>query len=116
MVRHLNIQVQPERRSALDLAGVTDLMQALAKDRTLVAGFEMTSGEDEGPYVNFTYLAKDPAALWQRIESDVLAHPELGRMIASASIIVCEGSNGWDDYLLLHHYDRTLTLDKADEL
>ena len=36
---------------------------------------------------------------------------ELGPQLASASIATCEGNRGWDDYLLLHHYDRTLDLD-----
>jgi hypothetical protein len=115
-VRHLNIQVQPERAASLDIARVIDLIEALAHDHNIVAGFDTTKGEDEGPYVNFTYLSKDPATLWKRIESDVLAHPQLGRKIAQASIIVCEGANGWDDYLLLHHFDRTMVLDSADEL
>jgi hypothetical protein len=25
--------------------------------------------------------------------------------------VVCQGQQGWDDYLLLHHYDRRIVLD-----
>ena len=36
---------------------------------------------------------------------------ELGPQLARASIATCQGSRGWDNYLLLHHYDRTFKLD-----
>jgi hypothetical protein len=80
-----------------------------------VAGYETSTGEDEGPYVNFTFLAKNLPELWTRIKRDVLANPTHGESVSRASIIVCEGKHGWDDYLLLHHYDRTLELDQPDE-
>ena len=115
-MRHLNLQLQPERAPALDMARVNELVGALAQDRTIVAAFESKAGEDEGPYVNFTFAATDAGALWQKMRDEVLAHDELGAQIASAAIVICEGEQGWDDYLLLHHFDPQYPLDEADEL
>ena len=114
-MRHLNLQLQPERAPKLDLAEARSAVEALAEDHSIVAGFEASGGDDEGPYLNLTFLAKDLPQLWARIKADILAHPRLGRNISRASIIICEGKHGWDDYLLLHHYDRTLELDEPDE-
>ena len=90
------------------------IVAALADDHTIVAGYETSEGDDEGPYLNFTFLAKDPTQLWARLKTEVLAHPEIGRNFSGASIIICEGKAGWDDYLLLHHYDRTQQLDEPE--
>lgn len=114
-MRHLNVQFQPERAPKVDPARVANVVEALSKDHSIVAGYETTSGDDDGPYVNFTFLAKDLAKLWSKVKSEVLANPDIGRSVARSSIIVCEGEHGWDDYLLLHHYDRTLQLDEPDE-
>jgi hypothetical protein len=110
-VRHLNIQLQPDRAARLDLSRARGIIEALAQDHAIVAGFDAQEGEDEGRYLNFTFLAKDPATLWQRIRANVLAEAVIGHEIASSSIIVCEGDHGWDDYLLLHHYDPGLAKD-----
>jgi hypothetical protein len=111
-VRHLNIQLQADRAAGLDLSLASGIIETLAQDHAIVAGFDMNAGEDEGRYLNFTFLAKDPAALWARIRASVLSEGGVGHEIASSSIIVCEGEHGWDDYLLLHHYDPALTTDE----
>ena len=115
-MRHLNIQLQPERASSLDMSRTRQVIESLAKDRTVVGGFEMKEGDDEGPYVNFTFAAKNPAALWANIQRNVLSHPEIGPGVSSSSIIIVEGDEGWDDYLLLHHFDPQYEVDEADEL
>ena len=115
-MRHLNVQLQPERSPALDMARTRQLLEALAKDQAVVAGFETVEGEDEGPYVNFTFAAKDPAGLWAQIQREVLGDRDLGAEIAASSIIIVEGDEGWDNYLLLHHFDPQHKTDSADKL
>jgi hypothetical protein len=91
------------------------VIEALAKDRATVAALESSEGDDEGPYVNFTFQAKDVSRLWAKIQRKVLEHARVGAALAKSSIIICEGSEGWDNYLLLHHFDRRLKLDTPDE-
>jgi hypothetical protein len=115
-MRHMNIQVQPERSGALDMLRLKNAVQSLANDRGLIAGFEVKEGDDEGPYVNFTFAAHDAARLWTRIKDDLLQHPDFGGDLSHASIVICEGEHGWDDYLLLHHFDPKYPLDDAEGL
>src|SRR5262245_54775469 len=75
-MRHLNVQLQPERAPKLDSAQARRIVEALANDHSIVAGYETSEGDDDGPYINFTFLAKDLPRLWDRLKSDVLAHPE----------------------------------------
>jgi hypothetical protein len=35
--------------------------------------------------------------------------------LAQAAIVVCEGELGWDDYLLLHHFNSDEELDELSE-
>jgi hypothetical protein len=114
-MRHLNIQLQPERAPKLKTDEAKRIIEALTADHSIVAGYRSNSGDDDGAYVNFTFLAKDLPKLWARVKAEVLADPQLGRDISRATIIMCEGQSGWDDYLLLHHYDGTLELDGLDE-
>jgi len=115
-MRHLNLQFQPERAPKVEAARVREIVGALSKDRRVVAGYETSSGDDDGPYINFTFLAKNLPKLWARVKSEVLANSEIGAGLTEASIVVCEGDHGWDDYLLLHHFDRRLKLDDPDEV
>ena len=115
-MRLLNIQVQPERVPTLDMARTRGIVEALAKDRTLVAKFESVEGDDDGPYVNFTFAAKDLPKLWASVQKKVLRNTEIGPAVSKSSIIICEGSEGWDNYRLLHHYDGRFKLDEADEI
>lgn len=114
-MRHLNIQLQADRAPRLDRKRLEDLIRGVADDRSLVAGFETREGEDEGPYVNFTFLAKDLKGLWSAVRRDVLGDPEVGPQAAESTIVVCEGPGGWEDYRLLHHYNPALEPDALDE-
>ena len=75
------------------------------------AELELAAGEDDGPYVNYDFRTRDLARLWEVLQSQVFLDTTLGPQLANASIVTCEGIRGWDDYLLLHHYDRALDLD-----
>lgn len=68
----------------------------------------VSSGEDNGRYINIDFNPTDAALLWREISDYLQRKPELAR----AAIVACEGRQGCNDYLLLHHYDRTLVLDK----
>ena len=39
--------------------------------------------------------------------------PFQSKFLRSAAMVVCEGEHGWDDYLLLHHWDRRFRLDSV---
>ena len=105
----LNVQVQPDLSPELDLAGVLALFTTAAE--LADAELEVAAGEDDGLYVNYDFRTLDPARLWEVLQSQVFLDSKLGPRLARASIVTCEGNRGWDDYLLLHHYDRAFKLD-----
>ena len=71
-------------------------------------------GEDDGRYWNILFDSESPAAALARV-GVVLASPTAGRAARRSCIVTCEGEHGQDDYLLLHHYDRTLVVDDVRE-
>ncbi|MCE9560744.1 MAG: hypothetical protein K8U57_01690 [Planctomycetes bacterium] len=94
-MKQLHIQLQPGRSPELDLA------EAVAKLRSVMNGARVTEGEDDVRYVNVDFWTGDPSGLWESLQKLVQSVPGLAR----AAIVVCEGEHGWDDYLLLHHFD-----------
>jgi hypothetical protein len=111
-MKQLIVQVQPDLDSALDMVQVRSAMSLLAA-MDIVAESSVDEGEDGGPYVNFSFWCDDVATLWRYIRAVLDAKTEFGRVLKSASMVMCEGDRGWDDYLLLHHFDPVVELDEA---
>jgi hypothetical protein len=104
-VKRLHIQIQPNRSPGLDAT------QAVAHLHRLGDDVRVTRGEDRGPYLNIDFATANISALWAAIREQLRAMPEVAR----AAIVVCEGQQGWDDYLLLHHFDPAEPLDQLAE-
>jgi hypothetical protein len=98
----LNIQLQPARSPGLDARA------AVGRLRSLAATSRISEGEDGGLYINIGFEAADPTGLWAAIRDQLRADPAL----AEAAIVVCQGERGWDDYLLLYHFDLTEPVDE----
>jgi hypothetical protein len=98
----LNVQLQPDRSPTLDVSATVARLRALASDSWV------SQGEDDGRHVNIGFGAADPAELWAAVQEHLRADAGL----AGAAIVVCQGECGWDDYLLLHHFDPTEPLDQ----
>jgi hypothetical protein len=108
-MRIIHVQVQPERTKRLDVSATIESLRRIAGNRTLVRRFKFEEGSDNSTYMNFNYLTTKPAGLWQALRSG----PLRSKFLRSASMVVCEGADGWNDYLLLHHWDRRRKLDSV---
>ncbi len=111
-MKALNIQIQPERMTKGDpeelVARLRDTadgvqLQFVAEDR----------GEDNGPYINLSFSASNHVAGWLPLR-DAYNDSDVGRQLALSTIATCEGGHGWDDYLLLHHFDPDEKTDDVD--
>ena len=102
-MKYLSIQLQPERENNLDKEFVILELQ----NKGYVA--EVNEGEDNGKYVNLNIKTDNLKNTWDNIKDIIFKNPT----IQNSSIVVCEGNQGWDDYLLLHHFDKN---EKIDEL
>ncbi len=69
------------------------------------------SGDDNGRYVNLFIDSDDAADAWSLIRTSLLSERTIGVEVGAASIVTITGRDGWDDYLLLHHFDQTQPLD-----
>jgi len=105
----LNIQVHPERAPDLDLDSVLGLFSDAAQ--LADAELTMSEGDDDGPYLNYDFLTGDLPRLWEVLQNEVFSDDIVGPQLALAAIVTCQGSKGWDNYLLLHHYDQSFELD-----
>ena len=56
---------------------------------------------DSGKFINLNIKTNNIKELWVKIKKYLQEHNEL----ANSTIVTCEGSQGWDNYLLLHHFD-----------
>ena len=66
----------------------------------LAQGHRVAKGNDKGPYINVSFAASDLKALWRAVRKELV---RLG--LQGGSIVTCTGKDGWNDYLLLHHFD-----------
>ena len=109
-MRTLLIQVQPDRAPELDPARVTDLMTRFA-GCPAVASHSFTEGTDLARWMNFQFTTRNLPALWAAVQTAVLSDPEAGAALARSAMVLCHGDDGWNDYLLLHHFDPAEPLD-----
>jgi hypothetical protein len=106
-VRRICVNFQPEKKR-LSSKAVARLMCDVA---LTPAVHSFTWNRRKG-YVNFFFASSDVQATWTRLRATTLIHPVVGRRLRDSTIIVAEGSHGWEDYLLLHHFDSRQPLDR----
>jgi hypothetical protein len=99
------IQVQPHRSPELSVKEIRSALESIGATPRLVQRHWVEEGEENGPFFNFTFETPDLGELWRLIEDEIFFGPLWGRLARKASIVTCEGKEGWDDYLILHHYD-----------
>lgn len=100
-MKRLHLQLQPSLSPSLNVSDAIAHLQRLAVST-------VTEGEDNGHYINFGYETVDLLRLWEVVHEVILLVPGLSQAV----ICCCEGQHGWDDYLLLHHYDLMEPLDE----
>jgi hypothetical protein len=95
----------------LDLPGVRAACESIAADRVLVRRFQITDGTDQHRYVNLMFATDDLRRLWRLLGQRLYHSAELGGPMRASSMAMCEGQHGWDDYLLLYHFDPAVPRD-----
>jgi hypothetical protein len=115
-MRALTIQVQPGRSSGMEIDRICATFTDLAALVDLVQHHQFDSGQDNGPYLNFTFGTNEAAALWRVIWSRLYEEAALGPRMRAASMAMCSSEEGWANYLLLYHFDPAVTVDSAASL
>ena len=90
---------------------VRGLCERVAANKDLVMRFAVVEGEDRGPYANLMFESSDLQRLWGSLSDVLYGDEKVGPALSKASIAMCEGREGWNDYLLLYHFDSSVELD-----
>lgn len=92
---YISIQIQPKLSPSINSEGVASFLKS--------EGYtpEITEGDDSGKYININIKTNNIKELWVKIKEYLQEHNDF----ANSTIVTCEGSQGWDNYLLLHHFD-----------
>jgi hypothetical protein len=111
----LCLQVHPARAPRLNVTQLKLAADSLARSVPGVRGIGFTEGEDDGSYLNIVFATREPQRSWPTIREGLLESAAFGPQLKAASMAMCTGTEGWDDYLLLYHYDPSVPLDGASE-
>jgi hypothetical protein len=107
------IQVHPHRCPQGDVAELFSQCERLTTDKDWVRRFRAEHGFDEHAYVKLWFETEYPKLLWQGLNARLYSAGALGKLMRTASIAMCEGRHGWDDGLLLYHYDVGVSTDPS---
>ncbi|NII10134.1 hypothetical protein [Oleiagrimonas sp. C23AA] len=104
-MRYLSVQIQPERSPGIDVERISELFQELADRDDLVLRHSFDNGQDNGAYFNFTFGTERPAELWFAMQELIFLAQEHQSHMAAASMAMCSGEAGWDQYAQLYHWN-----------
>ena len=108
----LRIQIHPDVVPELDLTLLRELFEHLGNTEATALRYRWEEGDDNGKFVNLAFKTSDRSALWAVVEAELYGHPVLGDLLGKASMALCTGDNGWDDYLLLYHFNPKFEVDE----
>jgi hypothetical protein len=111
----VRVQVHPDKVPSLDTALLKAESEAVAKSTHGILGFRSEEGEDQGRYLNLVFGSYSPLTVWPAIRAALYESPRFGAELKSASMALCTGEDGWNDYRLLYHFDPSVPLDAHTE-
>lgn len=110
----LCVQIQISRAPSLDRDRMSHLFGSMGANKDIVERYVVISDEHGGEYINFIFETKAVGELWRQIRDRIYKDAVIGNGVAQSSLAICEGRNGWDDYLLLYHFDSSEKLDTLE--
>ncbi len=110
----LCLQVHLDRAPQLDVPRLHEACEAWARRTPGVRGIGVSTGEEDGRFVNIVFATEDPIAAWQALRPAILESVEFGGTLQPASLCLCTGEQGWDDCRVLYHFNRAVDVDGQD--
>lgn len=113
MQRCFNFQIQ--RVQSVDAISQIELLlhslNAQAKTRVLKLSIDFCPNEN---YCNVFVESSNPIRLWRDFSAFVAENAKEFEWIKKRWIVVLQGESGWDDYLMLAHFDSSVRLDAVE--
>jgi hypothetical protein len=104
-VRALSIQVQPVRAPGIVMDDIVHEFQSIAEMSDLVKHHAFSDDHESVHFFNFTFGTPDAKALWGVVQDRLYNNERCGGWMRQASMAMCSSEQGWDDYVLLFHFD-----------
>ncbi len=105
-MKTLNIQIQPSRCLAIESDKIVACFRKFSENNEYVVEFKTVENKAED-YINIFLSSLSLSKLWATLKEYIFSSGQLDSQIASALIVICEGDDGWNDYLLLYHFDKS---------
>lgn len=67
--------------------------------------------EDDGPHVDAAFETFNGCELWAQVQARLYGDARFGDTLKASSIAARTGTDGWDNYRLLSHFDSNMPLD-----
>jgi hypothetical protein len=106
------VQFQPDRAPNTSIPNISAVMLRIALAQKAVGVFTIQRSRGHARYVNFLFVGSKIDAVWSSIRDLALRHRRFGAVLRRSCIATAEGSKGWSNYLLLHHFDSRQALDE----
>ncbi|MBI2571654.1 MAG: hypothetical protein HYV63_31985 [Candidatus Schekmanbacteria bacterium] len=91
---------------------IIDMAERISIGNPIVTSFYIQTDPYSSDFTNIVFYTIDIQSLWISIVESLYNDDVIGISMNESSIAVCEGEHGWDDYLLLHHFDPGAVIDK----
>lgn len=109
----VRLQVHTDAIPAEALALLKAECESLAKKLSGGLGVRFEEGEDEGNYLNIVFGSYAPQELWPHIKAALYQSAVHGKVLQAKSMALRTGEDGWNDYVLLYHFDPNVPVEQA---
>ncbi|MCP5283777.1 MAG: hypothetical protein H6933_02645 [Burkholderiaceae bacterium] len=108
----LRLQIHTDEVSSQAIAALRTECEALAPRLAGALDLRFEEGEDEGKYLNIVFDSHSPQDLWPEIKAALYLSAAHGPTLRTKSMALRTGEDGWNDYVLLYHYDSTVPVER----
>jgi hypothetical protein len=108
-MKNLVVQIHPNRVVDENINSALEVFQSVKNRMESETIFDV---EKQTEFVNIHFSSSDVKNLWRTLSPFFLGENDALKSIRKGTIVVCQGEVGWEDYLLLYHFDKTESLDQ----
>ena len=109
----IRIQVHTDAIPLQQLVSLKSECENLAEKLVGALAVRFEDGEDEGKYLNIIFGTWACEDLWPQIDAALYQSVAHGPTLRAQSMALCTGNDGWNDYVLLYHFDPGVPVEQA---
>jgi hypothetical protein len=109
----VRLQVHTDAVPGEALASLRAECESLAMRLSGALGVRFGEGEDEANYRNIVFGSYAPQELWPYIKAALYQSAVHGKVLQASSMALRTGEDGWNDYVVLYHFDPNVPVERA---